>query len=938
MTEFTLTTMVLLPFLGAVMACLLAKLHKTSPAWVAGITTLLALSLMFSPVQAVFSGITLQESLPWIPSLGIFLAFRGDGLSLLFAGLIVLIGLMVVIYAAFYLSHKYSWGRFYASLLLFMGSMLGVVLSENLLVLVVFWELTSITSFLLISFWQDRPESRQGARMALAVTGLGGMVLMVGVLILGQLAGSFMLSEVFTWIANHPDIKDTLLFKLSLVCVLIGAMSKSAQFPFHFWLPQAMAAPTPVSAYLHSATMVKAGLFLLARLTPIYADSDLWFEVLTTAGLFTMLLGAYGAIFKADLKALLAYSTISNLGLVTLLLGMGSPLAMVAALLHIINHAFYKAPLFMIAGTVDHQSGCRDINRLGGLFPLMPITGALAIVAVASMAGLPLLNGFISKELLFERTVHLTQNGGHPWFPVIAVLAACFTVAYSAIFLLRVFFGAPHPAGKRPYPKIPTDPHPIMTFPVFFFVAGCVLMGLFPSILNAVLSVAVSSALQQPAPPIALAIWHGANAALFMSSLAFIGGVTVYWLQKPLTQWHAASIGHLVAADIFHTILRLLVRGSINFTQFCQRDSLRVSVAVIVLFSVLVSGGSYFFTSGYQPFFGSTPLLPLDAMTVSMFFILMLATILTVAWHEKRMQALISLGVVGLMVSLLFLKFSAPDLALTQLSVEAITTVLLMLALFLFPKPLWLNAPLPSPLFRGTAFALAMLCGIGITLLTLAVLTHPFESIAPFYLIKTLPEGGGANAVNVILVDFRGIDTMGEITVLAMAGLGVYALLSQVKLKSPRLAKEPNKVWGADRYPIILRTMARLIFPFLLLFAIFVLLRGHNQPGGGFIAGLITALALMLQYLANGWAWTHARMRVNMLVLMGTGLFFAVGTGVGSLWWGFPFLTSHTLHLTWPLIGDFELPSAALFDFGVFLVVTSTTVIALVKLGVAREK
>ncbi|HQR95434.1 MAG TPA: proton-conducting transporter membrane subunit, partial [Thiotrichales bacterium] len=374
--DINLPLVVLIPFAGAALAAWAARFHRVAAAWTAGGVALLSLALLLPSAIDTFAGETLIQSWAWMPSIGLWFAFRLDGLALLFALLILVIGLLVILYARYYLSAKDSMGRFFAYLLMFMGSMLGIVLSENLLQLIVFWELTSLTSFLLISYWQHRKDAREGARMALAITGAGGLAMLGGVLLLGHVVGSYQLTDV---LASGELIQQHPLYTVILVLILLGVFTKSAQFPFHFWLPHAMAAPTPVSAYLHSATMVKAGIFMLARLFPALSGTIEWNLLVGGAGLATLLIGAYTALFKHDLKGLLAYSTISHLGLITLLFGFGTPLAAVAAIFHIINHATFKASLFMVAGIIDHETGTRDMRKLNGLLKYMPHTALLAM-------------------------------------------------------------------------------------------------------------------------------------------------------------------------------------------------------------------------------------------------------------------------------------------------------------------------------------------------------------------------------------------------------------------------------------------------------------------------------------------------------------------------------------------------------------------------------
>ena len=458
-----------LPFLGALLPGLLIRSGRGVAAMASASATLVALIGLILHIPAVLSGAVVQTRLDWLPQAGLSATFRLDGLGLLFGLLILGIGLLIQLYARHYLSERDPAGRFFTFLMLFQGAMLGIALSGNVLLLLVFWELTSLSSFLLIGYWSHLPEARRGARMALVVTALGGLAMIAGMLILGRIAGSFELADI---LASGDAIKASPLYTPALVLILLGAFTKSAQFPFHFWLPHAMAAPTPVSAYLHSATMVKAGIFLLARLWPVLSGTPEWFWLVTGAGLVTMLLGAWVAIFRDDLKALLAYSTISHLGLVTMLLGLGTQAAAVAALFHILAHASFKAALFMAAGIVDHETGTRSIAGLGGLRRLMPLTFAITAVAALSMAGIPPLNGFLSKEMMLEQAV-----AGGALLAGLAALAALFSVGYSLRLVWQVFLGP----VRQDYPHAPHDPGPGLWLSPGLLAVLVVAMGLFPN-------------------------------------------------------------------------------------------------------------------------------------------------------------------------------------------------------------------------------------------------------------------------------------------------------------------------------------------------------------------------------------------------------------------------------------------------------------------------
>ncbi len=914
-----LLPIVLIPFVGALLASWAGSSGRLASAWVAGAVTLTALALLVLPGLEVMQGDVLLWQLDWVPAIGLSVSLRLDGLGLLFALMILCIGLLVIIYARYYLSERDPMGRFYAYMLLFMGAMLGMVMSENLLLLLLFWELTSISSFLLISYWRNLSAARQGARMALAVTGGGGLALLGGVLLLGEITGSYDLSVI---LASADVIHAHPLYVPALVLILLGVFTKSAQFPFHFWLPHAMSAPTPVSAYLHSATMVKAGVFLLARLFPALSDTAAWTWLVAPTGLFTMLFGAYSALFKHDLKGLLAYSTISHLGLITLLFGIGTPLAAVAAVFHIMNHATFKASLFMAAGIIDHEAGTRDMRRLGGLWKYMPYTGLLAMVAAAAMAGVPLMNGFLSKEMFFEKTVFMASVADSAIvLPVVATLAGAFAVAYSLRFIHDVFF-----SGPGDLPRTPHEPTRWMKVPVEVLVVICVAVGIFPGLtFGPLLAVAAGATLQGPLPEYSLAVWHGFTPALGMSAIALLGGLGIYLVREPLFRFHAWLLGRFDARAVFIAIETGILDLAAWLNARLNRASLQRMIAVtLAAAAAAVIAGLWGITLR-----GPLPLTPLDPVTLAAAFCLAVGAIGTLIMHRQRWTALVLLSVVGLVVSLAFVKFSAPDLALTQLLVEVVTIVLLLLALFFLPA----TTPKESSWLRRIGdLGLATIVGLLTAGLTWAVLTRPYDSIADWFIENSVPGGGGTNVVNVILVDFRGFDTLGEITVLAIAAIGIYMLLGGLRLKAPERDTDGHP-WSWDRQPLILATFSRLLLPLALLVAVFILLRGHNLPGGGFIAGLIAAVALVLQYLANGIDWTRRRISGQMHPLIGLGLLTATATGLVSLYFGHPFLTSAHDHFHLPLIGDLELASAMVFDIGVLMVVVGITLVILVRLG-----
>ena len=910
-----------LPFLGALLPILFERHGRLACSLATAAAPLLALGILLWLAPRVFAGEPLVVSQPWLTQLGFNLSLRLDGLSFLFALLILGIGLLVILYARYYLSEREAIGRFFAYLLLFMGAMLGVVLSENLLLLLTFWELTSLSSFLLIGFWGARSDARKGARMALAVTGGGGLALLAGILLIGHIVGSFELSVV---LAAGEQIRAHAVYPVALVLVLLGAFTKSAQFPFHFWLPHAMAAPTPVSAYLHSATMVKAGVFLLARLYPALADSELWFYLVSLTGLTTLLVGAGMALFQHDLKGLLAFSTISHLGLIVLLLGLNTPLSNVAAVFHIINHATFKASLFMAAGIIDHETGSRDMRRINGMWKYLPHTAVLAMVASSAMAGVPLLNGFLSKEMFFGETLQQHLLGSFSWvIPAAATLAGVFSVAYSLRFIHDVFFNG-EPINLPKYP--PHEPPRYMKIPVEILVFLCLLVGMLPAYTVApLLAVAAKASLGGVLPEYSLAIWHGFNLPLAMSCVALVGGILVYVGRQPLFRWYA-GLPEVDARMIFERQVQNLVRLATWLTGRLENGSLQRYLSFLLIAALVLVASALV---PLPQLTGSRGLSPLDGITALGLLVLAASGLLTAVFHRQRLVALLILGVGGMLVALAFARFSAPDLALTQLVVEVVTIILLMLALFYLPS----RTPSESSSLRGLRDVLvAGGCGVMVALLVYVVLTRPYAGLAPFFLANSVSGGGGTNVVNVILVDFRGFDTLGEITVLAIAAVGILAMLDGLRLHNPTCDPQGRR-WAWAKNPLILMTLSRLLLPLALLISVFIFLRGHNLPGGGFIAGLITAVALALQYIASGVAWVEQRLPLNYQRMAGAGVLIATLTGLGSWVFGRPFLTSAFGHFELPLVGEFELATAMLFDLGVYLTVVGSTQLVLTRLG-----
>lgn len=933
-----LATVVLLPLvLGTALCFWLGRVQtparRRATAWAAGLVAAAALGGLLEGAAPVFAGQTLLAHWPWVPAIGLNLGLRLDGLAWMFAALISGIGILIVLYAAYYLHPDDPAGKFFSTLMLFMAAMLGIVLSDNLLLLVVFWELTSISSFLLIGYWGHKEESRAGARMALAVTGGGGLALLAGFVVLGQIAGTYELSQM---LVRGAEIQAHPMFPVALVLILLGCFTKSAQFPFHFWLPEAMAAPTPVSAYLHSATMVKAGLFLLARLYPVIGGNALFEGIVATVGLVTMVFAAFVALFKHDLKGLLAYSTVSHLGFIAFLIGLSSPMSAVVAIFHILNHASFKAALFMTAGIVDHETGTRDLRRLGGLMKAMPWMGSFALLASASMAGLPPFNGFLSKEMMLEQAVHAQFWGSLSWLvPVLATVGGLFSMAYSLRLVHDVFFNGP----ARELPAHPHEPPWGMKAPVALLVAICIAVGLMPALITGPLVVVAATAvLGAPPPEFHPALWHGLNLPLLMSVIA-VGGGAVYYVAWQSGGWlHRHEPRAFSGKAVFTGFIDGLFGLAGRITAAIENGSLQRYLAWMIGLAIALAAWPFWLPAADNLGAQGRELLPAPPVAVAVWLILLVVGAALLRAHRQRFTAVVLTGAVGLVTSLAFVALSAPDLAMTQLSVDVVSTVLLLMGLALLPQ----TTPAESSARRKWRDAvLAAAGGGGVAWVAWLMLTRDHESISWYFLEKSLPEGGGTNAVNVILVDFRGYDTFGEITVLGIAAVGVLALLEGLRVHRPALDPQ-GRPWSYSQEPLMLRVVARLVLPLALVVSAFIFWRGHNLPGGGFIAGLITAVALVLQYMALGQARAEALLRGaagrRFVRWIGLGLGIAWLTGVGAFFFGEPFLTSAHGHPVVPVLGELPLATAALFDLGVYITVVGATMLMLSVLGAASKE
>ena len=893
-----------------------------------GIVTLvslipLALTLYFVDLAGrVLDGEHISASYAWVDSLDANLDFSLDGLSLVFVLLICGIGALVFIYAGGYLKGHPQLGRFYLYITLFMFSMVGVVAADNVILLFVFWELTSLTSFLLIGFNHTATASQNAARQAFIVTAAGGLALLAGLVLLGIITDTWTLSA---YAEQAAFIQDHEFYLPILILILLGAFSKSAQFPFHFWLPGAMEAPTPVSAYLHSATMVKAGIYLLARLSPSLGGSDAWTILVTGVGGITMLMGGYIAWQQTDLKRILAYTTIGALGIITFLLGIGSGLAVKAAILFIVTHALYKAALFMVAGAIDHETGTRDIQQLGGLGRLMPFSALAAAVAALSMAGLPPLLGFIAKEVIYEATQE-AENIPVILLTVAAIVGNLFNVAAAGMVAWRPFWGTAVEFVKTPHEA------PLMMWigPVILGI-GSVAAGLFShQLVEPLLEEAVAATYGAPYK-VKLGLWHGFNLSLLLSVITVAGGVAFFLLierLRPLGASAARVTDPIGPQRLYDGLMSGVVGVGELQNSLIFRTYLRYYIRIIMITASIALIG----VMALEADFSSITLSPDTPRYFELGVAgLIIAAAIAVTFIPRRLAAVAALGVVGYGVAVIFIMFGAPDLAMTQFAIETLTVVLFVLAIYRLPR----FKPLSE---RGTRLRDAVIAitagGIMTTLVLIITSSEPPDlRVTRFFARMSYLQAKGQNVVNVILVDFRGIDTMGEITVLSIAAIGVYALL-KLNLSD----SEDSNPSAENRKPmrsLVLQTATRYLIPLMLMFSVFLLLAGHNAPGGGFVGGLLAAAAFSLYAIAHGFDTARDTLRIPPRRLIGGGLLLALGSGLFSIALDYPFMTGQWDDTLLPAIGKLGTP--VLFDTGVYLVVIGVTLLVVFSLAEVED-
>lgn len=728
---------------------------------------------LFMQLQEVISSGPLALYYPWIPELGLHLNLQLDALSLSFGLLITGIGALVFLFAFPYMRNYVGRGRFSIYLFLFSGAMLGLVFSENMVLLFIFWELTTVLSFLLISFFHEKEEARKAAFQSLFLTGFGGLSLLAGIVLLGTVVDSY---EITVWVSGASLIRESPRYLPGLILILLGALTKSAQFPFHFWLPGAMQAPGPVSAYLHSATMVKAGFYLLARLNPVLGGTNEWVYILSLAGVVTMLLGSYLAITKKDVKAILAFTTINALGVLVLLMGIDTTASIKAALLFLFVHAFYKAALFMVAGMLEKKTGTRDITLMGGLRQQLPVSFIVTLLLVLSMAGLPPMLGFLGKELIYEAKSQLPGVAGVVL--VLGVLSNILMVVVSLLFVYRIFLGTPSRT-----PKIPSEKGYLWILGPLVLALLSLFLGVFPQILGrSLIESALFSVLTEPTS-VKLKLWHGFNEVFFLSLFTVLAGisVTLLMIRKPqiLKSWTELNdrIFFISPVDLFQSVIEGFVRFSDRKTSLLQHGYHRYYILTIFIFAAAAIWYQVIYTWGWKP----EATLSLRPFNISVLVAVMVAATALSMLTRSRIAAIIAMGVIGYGISLIYLYYSAVDLAITQILVETLVVVMFVLILQKLPR----FARLSSRNTRIRDLLIALSFGSVMTVMAIKAIHLDFSHpISDYFVEKSYLEAFGKNVVNVILVDFRALDTMGEVIVLSIAAVGAALLFNVTRKQS----------------------------------------------------------------------------------------------------------------------------------------------------------
>lgn len=913
------------------------------------------------------------EAYNWIPSLGIQLSMRMDVLGWVMALVVTGVGALVMLYCRWYFEDKQEGvGQFAAVLLGFTGAMYGVVLTDDIVVLVMFWEITSVLSYLLIGYYHRRGASRRSALQALLVTSLGGLVMLIGVVLLVVTAGTSSLSGILALAPTGPIVDA------ALVLLLVGALSKSAIFPFHFWLPGAMAAPTPVSAYLHAAAMVKAGIYLIARIAPVYALAAPWRPIVISLGVFTMLLGGVQALREVDLKRLLAFGTVSQLGMLTVVLGYGTRDAALAGLALLIGHALFKSALFLVVGIIDHQLSTRVITELSGLGRRAPVLAAASIVAVCAMAGVIPTVGFVAKEGALTALLH-EAAAGQGW-GIVALLGmtvgSVLTAAYGIRFVWGAFWTKRATPGRAPRQwqrggtalaptEWPTPPPGFIGAPVLLS-ALTLIVGVAAPLLDVALQPYAATApeaspgVPPPAEPYHLALWHGLEPALWISIGTLALGAALFWFAG-VARWDTRRrVLPFTAADAYNVVLRGVARAAVATTAFTQRGSLPLYVGTIFVVFVAAEGTALLATPDWRA--------QLDAwQTPAQLFVapLMIVAGVVAVRASKRYTGVVLVSVTGLGMVILFATSGAPDLALTQILVETVTLVAFALVLRRIPARLGEHNVSVWPIARA-----AVAAAVGITMAGVVVVATGARTTPP--ISERFPDlayelGHGRNVVNVALVDLRGWDTMGELSVLILAATGVASLvfvthradtlsnltqpLPEIRTRRPLVetvdglrpqsrSTTGRRAWlvGGQRVrpenrSVLLEVIVRILFHTIIVVSLYLLFAGHNLPGGGFAGGLVAGMALVMRYVAGGRYELGAAAPADTGRLLGSGMALAVGCTLVPLLFGLAPLQSVFVEADVPVLGHIEFVTSTIFDIGVYLVVVGLVLDVLRSLG-----
>jgi multicomponent Na+:H+ antiporter subunit A len=938
------TALLLLHLLAGALAPVLVRWWGRQAFLALALVPAASFAWVLSRLGPVLAGDDVRETVPWVPALDLDVALRLDALSLLFAALVTGVGALVLVYCARYFGpDDEGTGRFAGCLTAFAGSMLGLVLADDLLLLYVFWELTTVFSFLLIGGSGRRLAARRAASQALILTTAGGLAMLVGLILIGQASGSFLLSEVVA------DPGSGTAVTVGAALVLAGAVTKSALVPFHFWLPAAMEAPTPVSAYLHAAAMVKAGVYLVARLAPGLADVPGWRAVVLGLGVATMLVGGYRALRQNDLKLLLAFGTVSQLGFLVVLVGAGSAELAVAGLVMTLAHGLFKSTLFLTVGVVDHATGTRDLRRLSGLGRRLPVLAAAGVAAAASMAGLPPLLGFVGKEAAFTALL----DGGLASRPLaVAVLTglvagSVLTAAYTARFVWGAF--ARKPGVDDTALEHPPEPL-FLAAPVLLALTGLVLGPASPVLDPLVLAHAETLPLLAPELE-HVALWHGWQPALALSALTVAGGAALFLVRAPVHRLQRRFAVGASADEGYWNVVQAVDRLAVLVTGTTQRGSLPAYIGTILVV-VLALPGTLLLTRAPWPGEWRAWDSPVQAVVA----VVVVTAGLLALRIRQRLSAVLVVGVTGYGIAVVFALQGAPDLALTQFLVETLTLVVFVLVLRKLPKDI---SERHRPRERAVRGVIAAAVGVfmaaaGAVALSARTATPVSEGWAgPAY-----DFGGGKNVVNVTLVDIRAWDTLGEISLLVVAATGVASLVflrgrtggvdrvtraERAQRSSGRRAPRDRWLAAPDtlhpaRRSVVLEVVTRILFHTIVVFSLYLLFSGHNEPGGGFAGGLVAGLALVLRYLAGGRYELGEAAPVAPGLLLGSGLLLAGGTGVAGLALGAGVLQTAIVETTLPVLGDVKLVTSLFFDCGVYLIVVGLVLDVLRSLGAELDR